>query len=84
LIQWAKQKGIFVKVDRDTDWGNPFLLTDDGTRDEVCDHYTQYLEWKPSLRKKIPEVLKGKVLGCWCYPNRCHGQHLASLADKPN
>jgi len=25
--------------------------------------------------------IKGKVLGCWCYPERCHGNYLKDLAD---
>jgi hypothetical protein len=25
--------------------------------------------------------LKGKVLGCWCVPERCHGHALAELAN---
>lgn len=25
--------------------------------------------------------LKGKVLGCWCAPNSCHGDVLTELAD---
>ena len=29
---------------------------------------------------QLPE-LKGKVLGCWCAPEGCHGDVLAELAD---
>lgn len=82
LIAWADQAGLMVKIDRNSDWGNPFETPADGTRDEVCDNYAQhYLPFKPSLLKKIP-VLKGKVLVCWCHPLRCHGDHLAELANQ--
>jgi hypothetical protein len=82
LIAWADQAGIMVKIDRNTDWGNPFETPADGSRDEVCDNYAQhYLPYKPSLLKKVPN-LKGKVLVCWCHPLRCHGDHLAELANQ--
>ena len=28
-----------VRIDRQTKWGNPFIIGVDGTRDEVCDKY---------------------------------------------
>lgn len=81
LIAWADQAGLLVKIDRNTDWGNPFETPADGSRDEVCDHFADhYLPYKPSLLRKIPN-LKGKVLVCWCHPLRCHGDHLAELAN---
>ena len=75
LIGWATKKGIFVQIDRTTDWGNPFNLGEDGTRDYVCESFAMYLDRKLSLKKRLPH-LTGKVLGCWCYPERCHGQEL--------
>lgn len=75
LIGWATKKGIFVQIDRTTDWGNPFNLGPDGDRDYVCDSFAIYLKRKPSLLEKLP-TLEGKLLGCWCYPERCHGQEL--------
>lgn len=78
LIRWAKFEDRLVKIDRTSDWGNPFVIPGDGDRDTVCEHFAVYLTMKPSLLKKIPE-LQGKVLACWCYPQRCHGDHLAEL-----
>ena len=76
LIQWAESKGLAVRVDRGTDFGNPFILGPDGTRDEVCDKYRDhYLPFKPSIQKQRP-ALVGKVLICHCYPERCHGMDL--------
>jgi hypothetical protein len=71
---------LLVKVDRTTAWGNPFEMPGDGDRDEVCDSYEVYLSRKRSLLQRLPE-LKGKVLVCWCFPERCHGDHLAHLAN---
>jgi ParB-like chromosome segregation protein Spo0J len=75
LIRWASEKGHFLPIDRGTQWGNPFVVGEDGDRDTVCDSFEVYFNLKPSLQVKIPS-LAGKVLGCWCFPERCHGNHL--------
>jgi hypothetical protein len=75
LIQWAKDNGLFERIDRATDWGNPFVLPIDGDRQTVIRNYRIYLEMKPSLLSKL-HTLTGKVLGCWCYPEECHAQVL--------
>ena len=81
LIQWAEKRGLAVRVDRSSEFGNPFILEDDGTRDEVCDAYaTHYLPNKPSIKSKI-KTLQGKVLICHCYPQRCHGDALAKKCN---
>ena len=81
LIQWAEKRGLAVRVDRSSEFGNPFILEDDGTRDEVCDAYAiHYLPNKPSIKSKI-KTLQGKVLICHCYPQRCHGDSLAKKCN---
>lgn len=75
LIAWAGEHGLYVNIDRRTIWGNPFLIDEDGDRMTICQAYRYYLEWKPSLQRRIDE-LRGKVLGCWCYPEQCHGDTL--------
>lgn len=81
VLKYAEDNGLYVRIDRFSDWGNPFLLDDDGSRDEVCDWFENYyLPFRKSLLKKIRH-LKGKVLGCHCYPNRCHGETLKSIVD---
>jgi hypothetical protein len=79
LIQWATQNGKLVMIDRTSRWGNPFVLGPDGDRDHVCmcfeEHYATY---KQSFDKHRDE-LRGKVLACHCYPERCHGDGLIQL-----
>jgi ParB-like chromosome segregation protein Spo0J len=75
LIRWASEKGHFLPIDRGTQWGNPFVVGEDGDRDTVCESFEVYFNLKLSLQVKIPS-LAGKVLGCWCFPERCHGNHL--------
>ena len=81
LITWAESHGKAMRVDRGSKFGNPFILNDDGTRDHVCDCYEHnYLPNKPSITNSIDD-LKGKVLICYCYPLRCHGDALAAMAN---
>jgi hypothetical protein len=83
LIAWAEENGNYVRIDRFSDWGNPFLLPQDGDRETVIEHYKQYLEWRPSLLKRLHE-LRGKVLGCWCAPELCHGNVLLGKLNVSN
>jgi hypothetical protein len=76
LTAWAKDTDRFVRIDRASEWGNPFELGKDGDREAVVRNYKDhYLPHKPSLLAKLPS-LKGKALGCWCAPQRCHGNIL--------
>jgi hypothetical protein len=83
LICWAEREGLAVRIDRSTRYGNPFVLNEDGDRDEVCDAYERhYLPHKPSITERIEAGdLAGKVLVCHCYPHRCHGDCLADQAN---
>ena len=71
-----------VLIDRATVWGNPYLIGRDGDRAQVIARYAAYLRTRPDLLARIGE-LRGKVLGCWCRPEPCHGDVLAALADDP-
>ena len=83
LIAWAESKRLVVRIDRSTRYGNPFVLGEDGDRDDVCDAYeTHYLPNKPSINDRIDGgELTGKVLVCHCHPQRCHGDCLADQAN---
>lgn len=79
LVRYASDLQVYVRIDRGSAWGNPFVMDADGTRDEVCDWYEEnYLPYKKSLLSKL-NGLKGKMLGCHCYPQRCHGDSLVKL-----
>ena len=73
LIEWATRLDKVVRIDRGTIYGNPFTMPGDGDRDAVCDAYEKhYIQNKPSILKTL-DSLRGKVLICHCYPERCHG-----------
>ena len=82
LLQWAEKNKCLVRIDRGSKWGNPFLIGDDGDRDEVCEKFEKF--YFPNKNKLLQEIekLKGKVLSCHCYPERCHGLTLISELKK--
>jgi hypothetical protein len=82
LIAWAKERGIFVRVDRATPWGNPFVLGKDGNRATViASYHDHYLPRRPDLTARLGE-LRGKALGCWCAPLPCHADVLIRELDR--
>lgn len=62
-------------------WANPFKIGKDGTRKEVMAKHREWLKEQPELLARLPE-LKGKILGCWCAPEECHGDLLSELANR--
>ncbi|WP_280501199.1 DUF4326 domain-containing protein [Nocardia farcinica] len=85
LIDWSRRRELFVRIDRATDWGNPYLLGRDGDRDNVIDAHARHLTRRPDLLARLRDGEPvGKVLGCWCAPQRCHGHTLAALALDPD
>lgn len=81
LLKYATDNGLYIRCDRFSDWGNPFIMGVDGDRDEVCNLFDEnYLPFKRGLLAKIGD-LKGKALGCHCYPERCHCETLKAYAN---
>ncbi len=67
-----------VLIMRPTKWGNPFVIGVDGTREQVIQKYREWVVTKPELMDALVE-LHGKILGCCCKPDRCHGDILHEL-----
>jgi hypothetical protein len=42
LIAWGGGGGLFVRVDRATPWGNPFVLSRDGDREAVIARFRDH------------------------------------------
>jgi len=74
-------------------WANPFHWTDHG-RVGAVDLYTRWINGDPEAAAMLPpgnwhrpsaeeirRELRGRVLACWCAPERCHGHVLAAIAD---
>jgi hypothetical protein len=85
LITWASSTGRYVYIgDREphtgreqSEWYNPFKVAIYG-RAEAIRLYRAYILMRTDLLARLRE-LRGKVLGCWCYPKSCHGDVLIEL-----
>lgn len=77
----CKKEKFDVYIGRPSKWGNPFVIGRDGTRDDVVIKYEEWLRTNIDLLDSLWE-LRGKILGCWCSPERCHGEVLLKLANK--
>lgn len=84
----VKTDNYDIYVGRGSKWGNPFSHLKQSSakwhvssRDEAIDSYAKWIQTQPELVAALPE-LKGKILGCWCKPKRCHAEILAKLANK--
>lgn len=62
-------------------WANPWIIGKDGTREEVIARYEDYVRADPVLMASLPEI-RGKILGCWCAPQHCHGDTLIKLLNE--
>ena len=71
-----------VYVGRPSKFGNPFIVGQDGTRDEVIEKYYEYLKENPELVEEIKKELAGKDLSCYCSPLPCHGDVLLFIANE--
>lgn len=82
LLSWAEAEDRFARIDRKTEWGNPFEIPDDGDRETVIGKFERfYWPFKNGLLGKVPK-LRGKVLGCWCHPDPCHGHIIAETVNR--
>ena len=80
LVVHCKRSPHDVYIGRPSKWGNPFVIGKDGDRETVI---KKYREWglERGLNHDAKKELRGKVLGCWCSPNACHGDVLAEWAN---
>jgi len=98
IIEWLQhpdhvyigRKGIvFIKGERfpiyDSIWTTPYKIGRDGTRAEVVQKYETLMRAKLAVDKELRQALmqlEGKVLGCWCAPEPCHGHVLLKLIEE--
>ena len=66
-------------------FANPFKIGKNGTREDVIEQYETYIRNKIESNEYFKQELcnlEGKVLGCWCHPEQCHGDVLLRLIDE--
>ena len=60
-------------------WANPYKVNRLTSRSSAIRAYERYIQHTEKLAKSVGD-LKGKILGCWCTPQQCHGEVLHRLA----
>jgi hypothetical protein len=83
LVAWAKERGLFVRVDRATHWGNPVRAREGRPRAPSPRYRDGHLLVRADLLARLGE-LRGKALGCWCAPGPCHADVLTAAAAEAN
>lgn len=84
LDTFALRLRKIIRIDRRSMFGNPFIIDRDGDRDQVCDKYQLWFDEKimtDAVFKARVHALKGKILGCWCKPERCHGDTIVAYLE---
>jgi len=64
-------------------WANPYKVVN-SNREMCIRNYEIYIREKIEKEYGIDELMKleGKKLGCWCHPNKCHGDILVKLIEE--
>lgn len=73
-----------VYIGRPSIFQNPFVIGQDGTREEVIEKFKDYFFNKVKTDidfKHRVDRLKGKVLGCHCKPKPCHGDIIKAYIE---
>ena len=79
-----------VYIGRGSKWGCPYTIIKDrptlakeivDTKEEALSKYKEYVLASPELMNSLDE-LYGKVLGCFCKPDKCHGDILLELISQ--
>ena len=88
--KWVKKSEY---IGRGTPLGNPFVMENDSIaeRNRVCDSYEDW--FNTEIENKNEDILEelrrlyriaikeDLVLGCFCYPKRCHGETIKRFLD---
>lgn len=61
--------------------GNPFVIGKDGDRETVIAKHLSYVRKQPWILEEL-ERMKGKTLGCFCFPLPCHGDNYVNLIEE--
>lgn len=73
----GRNMSFYIKGALGSKWQNPFSVKKYG-RDECLKKYKEYIVANQNLLNDLEE-LRGKTLGCFCWPEKCHGNILIEL-----
>lgn len=90
FVVHCKRASFDVYIGRPSKWGNPYSHLK-GTsapygasnREAAVLAYRLWIHLpeNANLLEAAKTELRGKVLGCWCHPQACHGDVLAEIAN---
>lgn len=81
----------YVYIGRPSVLGNPYVIGQHGNRAQVIALYEQWLRGKlaeegsnPQKREieRIKSLGVDIYLGCWCSPQRCHGDVIKKILEE--
>jgi hypothetical protein len=93
-VKWENIDGaINVYCGRGSVFGNPFPITDDASRDEVCDKYEEYFHKEANIpdsplnkgmRKLLEYYHQGNHINlqCYCKGKRCHTETIKRSLER--
>ncbi len=67
---------------KNSKFANPYPVTKFRSRETAVRLYKQHIAKMLKEDRTIHNELKGKTLGCWCYPELCHGHVLMDLVKR--
>lgn len=84
IYQGIKSSKNYEYIGRGSYWGNPYSMYEEGNdREEVIRKFKYDFDYDKFVNKDKGEVyrLAGKRLGCFCKPDKCHGDILADFLN---
>lgn len=86
LAAWGEARGLLVYIGNAVRWrglagsiyANPYRTGHHGDRAAVIALFAAS-DWP---RERARAELRGHVLGCWCWPEACHGDIIAAVVNE--
>lgn len=77
---YVGRANVYLEL-RGSKWANPFVLHKEADREHVLQSYKEYIVRNQSLMDDLHEI-DDKILVCYCFPKRCHGNILIELREE--
>lgn len=90
LVVHCKKDKFDVYIGRPSKYGNTYshiknastlALYEADSREDAIQYFERDLIEKPELIEAVQNELRGKILGCYCAPEACHGEVLVKYAN---
>lgn len=80
----CKKEKYTEYIGRPSKLGNPYVIGEHGTREEVIAKDEIHIRNSPELLAYIKALPENSVLGCWCAPKYCHGDVIVKIWKELN